>query len=211
MKIKKCSNRVSSVKLLASVTGGLAAICLLLCAQATQAQVVNFDVPGAGLGGGLGNFVGQGAISDPGNNYWNPVKINGTTPAGTNSDGVTLNAITLTTPNFAVYGGNAYGGFGGYTNGEPAALFTPFAHSAGTITLSNVLAGAYDLFLYGQNGSDQQTANFPTFTIGATTLKCGIHPSNVRTFILNTNYVVFTGISPVAGNISIAIAGGEAD
>jgi hypothetical protein len=211
MKIKKCSNRVSSVKLLASMTSGLAAICILLCAQATQAQVVNFDVPGAGLGGGLGNFVGQGAISDPGNNYWNPVKINGTTPAGTNSDGVTPNAITLRMPNSSVYGGNNYGGFGGYTNGEPAALFTPFAYTASSLTLSNVPAGSYNLVLYGQNGSDQQTANFPTFTIGATTLKCGIHPSNVRTFILNTNYVVFTGISPTNGVISVAIGGGEHD
>ena len=48
----------------------LAALCIGLCGNATQAQVINFDVPG---GAGAANYSGQGAYSDPGNNYWNPV------------------------------------------------------------------------------------------------------------------------------------------
>ncbi len=33
-------------------------------------KTINFDVPG---GGGGVNYVGQGAYSDPGNNYWNAI------------------------------------------------------------------------------------------------------------------------------------------
>jgi len=147
MKTKKCPNCIASEILLVPSVALLIAACILLLTQVTQAQVVNFDVPGAGLGGGLGNYVGQGVVSDPGNNYWNPVKINGTTPAGTNSDGVTLNAITLTMPNSNVYGGNSYAGFGGYTNGEPAALFTPSPYTASWLRLRNAPLGSNSLFL----------------------------------------------------------------
>jgi hypothetical protein len=83
---------------------GMAMASLLIVGQ-TQAQVINFDVPGATgetslFGGGtynLGvNYVGQGALSDPGNNYWNPVVFSGTTSGGLLSDGVTSSSITLT-------------------------------------------------------------------------------------------------------------------
>jgi hypothetical protein len=65
----------------------------------------NFDVPG---GEGGANYAGQGAYSDPGNNYWNAIVANGTTPACTNSDGVTLNAITFTEAQTGKFQGGTY-------------------------------------------------------------------------------------------------------
>ena len=76
--------------------------------------VVNFDVPGSYQP--ANNFVGQGAFSDPGNNYWNPVRNNNTTHPATNSDGVTVSAITLTSHEQFTYDG------GGGVQGEPAGL-----------------------------------------------------------------------------------------
>src|ERR1700677_4929024 len=100
MKIKKCPDHFSRVKLLASVT----AAWVLLCGSVADAQVVNFDVPG-GLGGD--NFSGQGAYLDPGDNYWNPVVANGRTPAATDADGVTTSTITLTEAEAGNYQGGS--------------------------------------------------------------------------------------------------------
>ena len=60
---------------------------LLLCDDAAEAQVVNFDVPGNFAGqtfSGVNtvNYAGKGALIDPSHNYWNAVKQNG---AGQNS------------------------------------------------------------------------------------------------------------------------------
>src|SRR5258706_11478394 len=78
---------------------GLAAIILGI--TVAQAQVINFDVPGS--------YSGQGALFDPGNNYWNSVALNGTTAGSLLSDGLTPSSITLTTPNLSTYAGNNFG------------------------------------------------------------------------------------------------------
>ena len=134
----------------------LAIVCVVLFGSATQAQVINFDVPGgstAGVGGLSGTYVnysGQAGCSDPGNNYWNPVKRNGATAPGLLSDGVTASAITLTTSDSGAYSGLPQG-----AQGTPAALedFILYANNNAvqTCTLGNVAAGAYDLYLYGKN------------------------------------------------------------
>jgi hypothetical protein len=72
----------------------LFAVCHGLCGNAPRDKVINFDVPG---GAGAANYSGQGAYSDPGNNYWNPVVSNGTTGSNARlSDGITSSPITLT-------------------------------------------------------------------------------------------------------------------
>jgi hypothetical protein len=68
--------------------------------------------------------VGQGALSDIGNNYWNPVVFSGTTSGGLLSDGITSSSIRLTEIGLAgVYAGNNYGS--SVTQGTSPALFTP--------------------------------------------------------------------------------------
>src|SRR5271154_1685326 len=142
------------------------AACLMVCWEPAQAQVINFDVPG-GVSGYV-KYSGQGALSDSGNNYWNPVVTSSpySTPPGTNSDGVTTSLITLTAPygagSGAVYTGDPQG-----ANGTPAGLFAPFESdknaTSETNTLNNVPAGAYNLYLYGDNGNSADRGT--TFTV----------------------------------------------
>src|ERR1035437_3470753 len=86
--IMKTSNHsvcVSRTKILSSMTVAMAAACLMIGANPTEAQVINFDYPGGGSsvnGQTPANYSGQGAFSDTGNNYWNPVVPNGTTSGG---------------------------------------------------------------------------------------------------------------------------------
>src|SRR5580692_11010328 len=88
--------------------------------NATQAQVINFDVPG---GAGAVNYSGQGACPDPGNNYWNAIVGGGTTLA-TNliSDGVTASPITLTSQLGGTYGTQG-------ANGTAAGLQQPYEYN----------------------------------------------------------------------------------
>ena len=200
-----------------------AAACLLLAVGSAQSQVINFDVPGATgetslFGGGtynLGvNYLGQGALSDPGNDYWNPVVFSGTTSGGLLSDGVTSSSITLSEVGLGgVYAGNNYGA--NVTQGTPPALFTPFGYAGGgstvTLTLNNVASGTYNLYLYGQNGSDS-SPNFDAFTVGATTLDTSAHGAGISSFFANLNFVEFTGIAPSAGSVVITLTSpGECD
>src|SRR5216684_2784206 len=86
---------------------------VVFCGHPTQAQVINFDVPG---GAGAVNYSGQGAYSDPGNNYWNSIVGGGTTgPANRLSDGTTPSPITLTSQIGGTYGTQG-------TQGTPAGL-----------------------------------------------------------------------------------------
>src|SRR5271170_5311994 len=132
----------------------LAAVCILLCDHATQAQVINFDVPG---GAGAANYSGQGAYPDPGNNYWNPIVGGGTTGATNRlADGVTASPITLTSQLGGTYGTQG-------AQGTPAALQQPYEYNNGvprTDTLNHVPAGTYNLFLYGINNTGKRGTTF---------------------------------------------------
>jgi hypothetical protein len=223
MKIKEYSSGILGANLLVP----LAALCILLSVQAAQAQVINFDVPGATnetslFGGGTYNmgvdYIGQGALSDPGNNYWNPVEFNtgttnGTTSGDLLSDGITSSSITLTLAGLeGVYAGNDYDA--DVTNGTPPALFTPFGYATSTssIILSNVPAGSYGLYVYGINGSDTGNGGSTAFTVGATTLSTMNNANrdtnvNATVFAENYSYVVFTNISPSNGTITLTAHG----
>jgi len=158
---------------------------------------INFDVLG---GEGGANYAGQGAYSDPGNNYWNDIVPSGTTLAGTNSDGVTLNTITFTEAQTGSYQGGTY-----TTEGTPQALEYYYADvtssATNTCTLNNVPAGTYNLYLYGINGgtgsarSDRGT----TFTVSsdktsATSQSTVNTSSGFTSFIQGNSYVLFTNI-----------------
>src|SRR5258708_26390209 len=136
----------------------LEALLGILCCGAIQAQVINFDVPG---GAGAANYSGQGAYSDPGNNHWNPVVGNGTTPA-TNvlSDGVPRSPITLTSQLGGTFGTQG-------TQGTPSALQLPYQYNSAvrrTNTLNNVPAGTYNLYLYGINNTGTRGTTFTVST-----------------------------------------------
>src|ERR1700722_6382562 len=117
------------------------------CLRTTQAQVINFDVPG---GAGAANYSGQGAYPDPGNNFWNAIVGGGTTRA-TNllSNGSTRSPITLTSQLGGTFGTQG-------TQGTPAALQQPYEYNDGALqtdTLNGVPAGTYNLYLYGINNT----------------------------------------------------------
>jgi hypothetical protein len=162
----------------------------LLCGFATQAQVINFDVPG---GAGALNFSGQGAYTDPGNNYWNPVKGGGTTsPTNRLSDGITASAITLTSQMGGTYGTQG-------TQGTPAALLSPYEYNSAvrrTDTLNNVPPGTYNLYLYGINNTGTRGTTFTVFTSATApiTLSTSNTPASLTTFIASANYVVFSNV-----------------
>jgi hypothetical protein len=199
------------------IMAGVTAACLLLGVTATQAQDINFDVPGSteaswnennpGLNYNFGNnYIGQGALSDPGNNFWNAVQGNGTTSGGLLSDGVTSSSITLTTSGFTEYGGNSFGN--SVVNGTAPALFTPFVYG-GTLTLNNVAAGTYDLFVYAQNGSGFGAGNnAPTsITVDGNTLTTALNDAGDYTsFTTGVNYEEFTGIE-LSGSVPITLGG----
>ena len=190
----------------------VAAVAMIVAAGQAKAQVINFDTPG-GVGGT--NFNGQGALSDPNNNYWNPIAFNNTTSStGLESDGITSTGVTLTTAGL----GNSYnpgqGGIGLAPDGTdlPVALFDPFAYTQAaspsyTLTLNNVAAGSYNLFLYATN-NDSGNLDSTVFTIGSQSLT--VLNAGDTTFVEGSNYVEFTGISPVDGVISITATHGAA-
>ena len=165
--------------------------------QGGTSGTINFDLPG---GAGGANYAGQGAYSDPGDNYWNAIVANGTTPAGTNSDGVTLNTITFTEAQTGQFQGGTY-----TTEGTPQALEYYYADvtssATNTCTLNHVPAGTYNLYLYGINGgiggtrSDRGT----TFTVSsdstpATSQSTVNTSSGFTSFIQGNSYVLFTNI-----------------
>src|SRR5258705_6576786 len=163
---------------------------LTLCSWATQAQVINFDVPG---GAGATNYSGQGAYSDPGNDYWNAISGGGTTGATNRlSDGVTHSPITLTSQLGGTYGTQG-------TQGTPAALQQPYQYNNAVLrtdTLNNVPAGTYNLYLYGINNTGTRGT---TFTVSTAAMSPVIRstvntPASLNTFALGADYVVFSNV-----------------
>ena len=163
----------------------------MLCNNATQAQVINFDVPGGVAG--AANYSGQGAYSNPGNNYWNPI-FGGVTTGATNrlSDGITASPITLTSQLGGTYGTQG-------TQGTPAALQQPYEYNNAALrtdTLNNVPAGTYNLYLYGINNTGTRGTTFTVSTpvMAPITQSTSNTPASLGTFILGADYVIFSNI-----------------
>jgi hypothetical protein len=158
--------------------------------NATQAQVINFDVPGSA---GAVNYSGQGAYPDSGNNYWNAIVGGGTTLA-TNliSDGVTASPITLTSQLGGTYGTQG-------AQGTPAGLQQPYEYNNAklqTDTLNNVPAGTYNLYLYGINNTGTRGTIFTVSTslMSPVTQSTVNTPNSLTTFIPGADYVVFNNV-----------------
>jgi alpha-L-fucosidase 2 len=171
-----------------------------------RAQVINFDVPG-GIAG-FTNYSGQGAYSDPGKNYWNPIVPNGTATSCKLDDGTTSSAITLTVSSDITHTGTQG------TQGTPSALQNPFLDATPgpkTCSLNNVPAGTYLLYLYGING-DTPTQGFcsrgTVFTVNVngtqwTTSSTENTAGAFNTFIQGNDYSVFqVQVGPGTGTIT---------
>jgi len=157
---------------------------------ATEAQVINFDVPG---GAGATNYSGQGAYPDPGNNYWNSIFGGGTTGA-TNllSDGITTSPITLTSQLGGTYGTQG-------TQGTPSALQQPYEYNSSVLrtdTLNNVPAGTYTLYLYGINNTGTRGTTFAASTpvMSPVTQSTSNTPASLTVFMLGADYVIFSNV-----------------
>src|SRR6267154_1512122 len=168
----------------------LEALFGILCCGAIQAQVINFDVPG---GAGAANYSGQGAYSDPGNNHWNPVIGNASTPA-TNvlSDGVTPSPITLTSQMGGTFGTQG-------TQGTPSALQLPYQYNSAirrTNSLNNVPAGTYNLYLYGINNTGTRGTTFTVSTAATSPVARSTYntPASLSNFVENADYVIFSNV-----------------
>lgn len=171
-------------------------------------KVMNFDVIG-GISGAP-NYSGQGAVADAGNNYWNAWVYGGTTAAGKYSDG-SASPITLsdnTAGNSAAnYFPTAIYSLG--PNGTVMAFQDPFVVSvnstATSLTLNNVPAGAYDLYLYGDNGGNHNRGTTFTVTVGgaASQTLSTLNTAEHAWMTQGNDYVVFTNLGfAQAGSIT---------
>jgi len=172
----------------------------LLLNSVGHTQVINFNVPGNFAGQTFNgvttvNYRGQGALVDPGHNYWNAVKQNGTTSAGFLSDGVTSSPITLTDRSPGSYT-HKQG-----TLGTPAGLEAPLllVNNGTTVTqtISNVPPGTYNLYLYGKNDNDGDGDRGTTFTVSSGSTSYGTQSTVngiTTTFTLGNDYVKYSNI-----------------
>jgi hypothetical protein len=174
-------------------------------------------------------YVGQGVYPDPGNNTWNSFADGTATISNlVNSDG-SPSPISVTT---SESGNNSGGLFNSPYEGNPntlqgtpgfllgeAELTSNGGTTPVTVSLTNVPAGTYSLFLYGANYDQTRGAAFNilvgggapdngfTSTLNNITAENGT-PGNpagqlsTLQFVEGANYVEFTGVTPVAGDIT---------
>ncbi len=166
------------------------ALCLgivLVFPWKASATTINFAMPS--------DYSGTGAAPDPGT-YWNPIVENGTTFTDKLSDGSTPTAVTLKQSDTGTYTDA--------TSANGIALFHPFAlaqnNSIQQLTMNNVPAGVYNLYLYGINGGYEDRGT--TFTLAGGSTKSTLNQQD-NTFAQGDNYVVFTNVSPTAGTIVV--------
>jgi PEP-CTERM motif len=214
-------------------------IAILTLPLATKAQqVVNlndYDNFAASGSGQYNPYVGPGAYTGTTvNDFWNGfgLETSGNTPYPSSG----LLSDSTGTPTTISYSINYSGNSGGLylnpplvQNGQPGFLLGEAANSGGsgsfgTLTLDNVAAGSYDLYLYGANYDGDRGAVFTVSngTGGAPTAVGGytqtINPNTsggsgpLTTFTLGGDYVEFTGVTPDAsGNIDITWTQGAND
>jgi hypothetical protein len=194
----------SSVQLLQ-----ILALPILLGAAANAATVVNIEAKVFFIS----SYSGQGAYSDPGNNYWNTFT---STAGGTNllaSDGV-----TSTTISFSVSGiPSGQLGFGG-TPTFAGSLLADYYYLYGTTPATFAIGGltpghSYDVYIYSQPGSSGVTDRAATFTLGSESKN--LTALSINSFEENTNYVVFhvssIGGTSLNGSFVGSMGGNEAE
>ncbi len=186
-------------------------LAVTLVTSYASATVINGDLSDTGGGANDGLYVGQGAYSDPGNNYWNNLQV---TSGGTSS--ATWSAVkdstgTATAVNVAA--NSVIGGDGG--GGEvPFALLGDFiASPSSTATSTLVISGlpastsGYQLYLYG-------VADYPPTYIGCKfTVNSSVQSTTGTSnngFQLGINYVVYSNVTTDgSGNITVTFQSGN--
>ena len=170
-------------------------ILMILSVGISQAVVVNVDVDASGVV----TYSGQGAYSDPGNNYWN--SLTGTSLTNLiASDGVTETGISITTSNGSRNDKTA--DIPG--DGDAGDLMGDYSYSrnAGqTATVSGLTPGSpYLVYVYCQGDANNQYA---TVTIGDTSVTTTGLYSSVLTE--GANYVAIEATADENGEILVSL------
>lgn len=204
------------------------AVAVALAGGARADLLVNVDFhPGGAAGEYASNYVGQGALADPGHDVWNAVAPNlnnghseswgslgdlADDPYVTGALVDSTGAPTLLT--LSIYRGAgaaiAYNpANGGYANiaDDAKALMNDFLIAYGrttnTVVINNLTAnGFYNLYLYGAGDNpDQETS----FTVGATAQATLGVPGGSHNLTAGNDYVVFGAVqADLSGNLSIS-------
>jgi hypothetical protein len=186
----------------------LLVLLLLGVGGATAQLTVNIDVSI----GFVPTYSGQGAYSDPGNDYWNGI----TSTAG-GSNFLASDGVTATTLSFSVAGIDSgqigYGGTPANAGGLLADYFYVTGTTPATFTLGGLTPGhSYDVYLYSQAGSSYSTDRLATLTFGSSSQNLTAY--TVGSFVEGTNYVVFH-VTPdgtsVSGSFVGNLGGNEAE
>jgi len=194
----------------------VSALVALFAVVPAQAQTVNVSfLPHANYNGGdlQGTFAGQGALSDPGNNYWNNVAptYGGTTFSSAANTLENSSDTALTSVGFTLTGFHYGIGATGSTFANPLLQREEVSNLNGNdgigsdpapqgFEVTGLTAGdTYNLFLYAQNESTNTGA--ASFTFG-TTQTLANTSGDTSGFVDNGNYVEFTLVANGSGDIS---------
>lgn len=154
-------------------------------------------------GGGGTTYSGTAAAPDTGT-VWNGINAgNGTSGVLTDSLG---NPTVATVTQSNISGGFSSGG--DFSNTGAAALMEDQTFVAGyataTITINNLGAGPYDLYIYEDRGNTNEET---TFTVNGVPKTSTPDDPNTTGFHAPEDYVLFTGLTPVGGKISFDFTG----
>jgi hypothetical protein len=182
---------------------------VVLFAGSASAVVINVDFNWSGATVPSGDYSGQGAYSDPGNNFWNGVGFSGTTGgtsgALTASNGTTSTAVTLTIGPLTDAFDYGTGNPGANPTSFRPALFNDgiYINGSSTFSFNNVPTGTYDVYVYSLTAGYHTSNSYNTeFTIGATSQNVVQPSATPSSFVAGETYVVFSGVSPTAGVIA---------
>jgi hypothetical protein len=157
-------------------------LAMTFVATNALATVINID-----LGNNAGTFSGQGAYSDPGNDFWNAGSSVSNLIA---SDGVSLSGVSLALGESSSYS---------FTPEPPNLLMADYRYvgAAASISISGLDANTnYQLYLYSTGDTADQKSKFTLN--GVTKSTTG---SNSGFFILGQNYVIIDVTSDANGQI----------
>jgi hypothetical protein len=174
-------------------------MCLMVVAGSAPAVVINFDFQ-AWDGSGSITYSGQGALRDPGNDYWNAGGFGWDVYARTNL--VASDGVTVTTVDFALTFSKHFTG-----SGLANALMADFRYidsgsSPATLTFSQLEPlTPYRLYLYGAGDNPNMGCKFTSNGITKETA------GTVSTqFIKDGNYVIIDTESDAAGVLVVTWA-----
>jgi hypothetical protein len=171
-------------------------------ASAAFAETVNFDI---GDGSTTWNYTGTAVAPDAGT-HWTPYRM------GWGDSGYAPVVASDGTPS-SVYVAIAGGGYASYWNydgtGIAPNLMGSYAYSGDgsgwTVEIDHLTPGGkYDMYWYQQNGIAAGTTG--SFTFGGHT-ETATNNGQTSAFILNNNYVVFSGATAVTADSNGSIFG----